>query len=243
MDKKIELLKSLIEEQTAHPDWNFKLQKEALVELAKAYDLTSQKENAFETYKFVIDHYKKESNFASLYATLHASRIKFANLAPADQKEDNPEVVKILADLKELQIRKSLISEPLHLEAAFEYAWIRAQLAKDDEKPFKYLFFLNRIKEDFNDSEDPMCISYHKALKENPQKAKIYATYLQFLDAEIQRCNAFFADKDGKNSKALEFNDKAKVILSNFAKENETSYYLKVRANQSLAAMKKAKIH
>jgi TolA-binding protein len=243
LDKKIELLKSLIEEQTNHPDWNFKLQKEALVELAKAYDLAGKKENSYETYKFVVDHYKKESNFASLYANLHALRMKFANMSSEEKREDNAEVTKILSDLKELQIRKSAASEPLHLEAALEYAWIRVQLAKEDEKAFKYLFFLNRIKEDFNDKDDPMCISYHKALKENSQKAKIYETYIQFVDAEIQRCNASFAEVEGKSSKANEFNNKAKDILTNFAKENDSYYYLKVRSNLSLAALKKSKIH
>ncbi len=241
-NKKIELLRGLIEEQTNHPEWNWKLQKEALLELAKSYELTSQGENSYDTYKFIVDHFRKDPSFVSEYASLHSSRLKFANLKADQKKEDNVIVQQILGDLKELQIRKSPASEPLHLEAALEYAWIRANLAKDDEKAFRYLFFLNRIKEDYNDLDDPMIANYHKGLKENPQKAKLYAIYTQFLDAEIERCNATFANKDGNSALSTQCNEKAKSILSNFIKETESSYYLKIRAEESLSALKKSKI-
>ena len=241
-DKKIDLLRGLIEEQTNHPEWNWKLQKEALLELAKSYEITAQRDSSYDTYKFIVDHFKKDPSFVSEYASLHSSRLKFATLKADQKKDDNAEVLKIFSDLKELQIRKSPSSEPLHLEAALEYAWIRAQTAKDDEKAFRYLFFLNRIKEDFNDLDDPMIASYHKGLKENPQKAKLYAIYTQFLEAEIERCNAAFASKDGKSSVAAGCNEKAKSILSSFVKEPESPYYLKIRAEESLSALKKSKI-
>ncbi len=242
LDKKIELLRGLIEEQTAHPEWNWKLQKEALLELAKSYDLTKQYENSFDTYKFIVDHFKNESSFASEYATLHAARLKFATLKSDQKKEDHPEVLKILGDLKELQIRKSPASEPLHLESALEYAWIRAQVANENDRAFRYLFFLNRIKEDFNDLDDPMVVSYQKGLKENPEKAKLYAAYNQFLDAEIERCNAIFALKEGKTAEAETCSEIAKKILWSFMKESESSYYLKIRSEESLSALKKSKI-
>ena len=242
MDKKIELLRGLIEEQTAHPDWNWKLQKEALLELAKSYELTKQYENSFDTYKFIVDRFKKESSFASEYATLHSARLKFANLKNDQKKEDNADVLKILSDLKELQIRKSPASEPLHLESALEYAWIRAQLANENERAFRYLFFLNRIREDFNDLNDPMVVTYHKGLKENPEKAKLYSAYNQFLDAEIERCNGAFASKEGKSAEAETCNEIAKKTLSSFMKESESSYYLKIRSEESLNALKKSKI-
>ncbi len=241
-DKKIELLRALIEEQTAHPEWNWKLQKEALTELAKAYELTSQNENAYDTYKFIVDNFRKDPSFVAEYAALQTARLKFANLKPDQKKEDNPEVLKILSDLKELQIRKSAASEPLHLEAALEYAWIRAQVAKEEDRAFRYLFFLTRIKEDFNDNEDPMITTYHKALKENSAKAKLYAVYNQFLEAEIERCNAVFASKEGKSAQSSLCNDKARQILSTFVKEPDSTYYLRIRAEESLSALKKAKI-
>ena len=85
-DKKIDLLRALIEEQTTHPEWNWKLQKEALLELAKSYELTAQKDNSYETYKFIVDHFKKDPSFVSEYASLHSSRLKFANLKAGSEK-------------------------------------------------------------------------------------------------------------------------------------------------------------
>ena len=241
-NKKIALLQSLIEEQTNHPDWNWKLQKEALLELAKSYELTSQYESSYDTFKFIVDHFRKEPSFVSEYATLHSARLKFATLKADQRKEDNPEVLNILSELKELQIRKSPASEPLHLEAALEYAWVRAQIAKDDDKTFRYLFFLNRIKEDLNDMEDPMITAYHKGLKENPEKAKLYAIYTQFLEAEIARCDALYAAKEGNAAKAHANTEKAKSILFSFVKETDSPYYLKIRAEESLSALKKSKV-
>jgi TolA-binding protein len=241
-DKKIHLLQGLIEEQISHPEWNWKLQKEVLLELAKTYEITSQYENSYDTYKFIVDHLRKEPSFVSEYALFHTARLKFATLKPDQKNETNPEVQKILSDLKELQIRKSAASEPLHLEAALEYAWIRAQIAKEDEKTFRYAFFLNRVKEDFNDMEDPMVTGYHKSLKDHPEKAKLYATYLKFLDAELERCNASFAIGANKNLEAKEALEKAKTTLSTFTTSNESSYYLKIRAEESLQALKKSKI-
>jgi tetratricopeptide (TPR) repeat protein len=241
-EKKIHLLQGLIEEQINHPDWNWKLQKEALLELAKSYEITSQYDNSYDTYKFIVDHFRKEPSFVSEYAVLQAARLKFATLKPDQRSETNPEVIKILGNLKELQIRKSPLSEPLHLEAALEYAWIRAQIANEDERAFRYAFFLNRIKEDFNDMDDPMVSSYHKNLKDHPEKAKLYATYAKFLDAELARCNACLANQANKPSEAIESSEKAKTILSSFITPNESSYYLKIRAEESLEALKKSKI-
>ena len=241
-EKKIDLLRDLIEDQTTHPDWNWKLQKEALLELAKSYEVTKQAESSYDTFQFICDHYRKEPSFVSEYASLHAARLKFTSFRPDQKKEDNLEVFKVLADLKELQIRKSPASEPLHLEAALEYAWIRAQIAQESDRDIRYLFFLNRIQEDFNSTEDPMVTNYHKGLKENPSKAKLYAIYSQFLEAEMFRCNASLAAKEGRNADALEYTEKAKTILSSFAERADSSYYLKIRSQDSLAALKRAKI-
>lgn len=239
--KKINLLKSLIEQQTKHADWDWKLQKEALIELAKTYDQTNSIENAYETFNFISENYRNRPTFVSEYATLHALRLKFALMHPEDKVEDNAQVFTILNEMKELQIRKNASSEPLHLEAALEYAWIRAQIAPQNDRAMRYLFFLNRVKEDFENLEDPMVVEYHKNLKGDPQKASIYVTYMNFLDAEIARCEALLAHADGRSADGLQFMDKAKTSLSTIA-ESSSSFYLKTRSKMSLASMKKSKI-
>lgn len=240
-ERKVALLKSLIEQQTQHADWDWKLQKEALVELAKAYNETDRLENALETFNFIAENYRNRPTFVSEYAALHGGRLRFELMNPAMKVEDNAEVFKILNDMKELQIRKNVDSEPLHLEAALEYAWIRAQITPDEDRPMRYLFFLNRIKEDFENLEDPMVVDYHKNLKDSGEKAQIFAAYMEFLDAEIARCEAILANRDGRSQEGLEWMNKAKHHLSNLA-ESSSSFYLKIRSKESLASIKKSKI-
>ena len=208
----------------------------------KSYEAVKQPESSYDTFQFIVNHFRKEPSFISEYAALHAARLRFASLRPDQKKETNADVYKILEELKELQIRKSPASEPLHLEAALEYAWIRAQLAKESDRDVRYLFFLNRIKEDFNNLDDPMVVSYQKGLKENPAKAKLHTVYSQFLEAEILRCNASLATKEGKTEEALDCAEKAKNHLSSFAERADSSYYLKIRSQDSLAVLKRAKI-
>ncbi len=240
-EKKVVLLRGLIEQQTKHADWNWKLQKESLVELAKTYDLVGKKENAFETFSFIADNYRNRPTFVSEYAALHSLRLKFAMMKPDLKIEENADVFKILNEMKELQIRKSVASEPLHLEAALEYAWIRAQIAPENDRPMRYLFFLNRIKEDFQNTEDPMVIEYHKNLKSDPRKSEIYAIYMTFLEAEIARCEALLAQQDSRGPEGVTLMNKAKTDLSNIA-ESSSSFYLKIRSKMSLEAMKKSKV-
>ncbi len=240
-EKKVVLLKGLIEQQTRHADWNWKLQKESLVELAKTYDQLGKSENAFETFSFIADNYRNRPTFVSEYAALHSLRLKFALMKPDSKVEENADVFKILNEMKELQIRKNVASEPLHLEAALEYAWIRAQIAPENDRAMRYLFFLGRIKEDFQNMDDPMVLEYHKNLKTDARKAEIYTTYMSFLDAESARCEAILAQADGRGAEATTMVNKAKADLGKIA-ESSSSFYLKIRSKMSLDALKKSKI-
>ena len=240
-EKKIDLLKGLIEQQTVHADWDWKLQKETLIELAKTYDQVGRTENALETFSFISENFRNRPTFVSEYATLHSLRLKFSMMKPDLQVEENADVFKILNEMKELQIRKNVESEPLHLEAALEYAWIRAQITPEEDRSMRYLFFLNRVKEDFENLEDPMVIEYHKNLKNDARKANIYGTYMNFLDSEIARCESLIAHADGRPQDGMKLMEKAKTNLGAIA-ESSTSFYLKIRSQKSLASMKKSKV-
>lgn len=222
--KKIALLRDLAEFQSEHPSWDWKLQKEVLIELAKTYELIGQKQNAYETFQFIALHHKHPPSFASEYASLHSSRLKFEMLKPHERTDNNPEVLAILNELKELQIRKNPATEPLHLEAAYEYAWIRAQMTSEGERTKKYLFFLNRIKEDFSNLEDPIAANYQQVLKANSEKLTLYNAYTKFLELEIAKCQG---KKEGLEQK---FNE---ILKTN------SSHYLQLRTQQNLCAFKK----
>jgi|JI9StandDraft_1071089.scaffolds.fasta_scaffold15423_2 TolA-binding protein len=238
LDKKIALLQGLIETQNKHPTWKWQVQREALFELAKTYELRGDKESALDTFSFLRDQKQKTASFLGEYAGLHTLRLSFEELSDSDKHGLNKDVLKVLSSLKEYQIRKSPSSEPIHLEAACEYAFIRAQIVKDEDAPEKYLFFLNRIKEDYENTSDPMIASYQKGLAADAEKRALFQEYMAFLEAEMLRTNAILASKSGHAAQSVEMEEKARKILAQIQEKSPT-FYLKMRAGKSLAALGK----
>ena len=189
-DQKLALLKDLLEQQSEKPELNWMSQKQALYELATAYDSLGKKEKAFETYTFINTQAKHFPTSLANNASLEAARLHFELLEEGLRHESNEEVLTILNELKELQIRKNASSEPTHLEAALEYAKIRAQIANPGEKDSRYLFFLSRIKDDFTSQEDLVTQDYLVNISRDEGKKQLFDAYMNFIDAEKIRLEA-----------------------------------------------------
>lgn len=240
-DKKLSVLRNLAEQQSKNPSWDWKLRKETLLEIAKTYDLIGKKEEAFETYDFIASQYAKKPSFVSEYSYLQSLKIKFDLMDSSMKIDSNDQVFSILNDLKELQIRKAVASEPIHLEAALEYAWIRARTSSFNEQPERYQFFLNRIKEDYENATDPMVVTYQSELKYNDTKNDLYNAYMLFVEAEIARCEAVAAMKENRTAQALEAGARSKELLLSIS-DSSQSLYLHQRIKKSLGLLEKAKI-
>jgi hypothetical protein len=189
-DQKLTILKSLLEQQSEKPELNWMSQKQALYELATAYDALGQKEKAFETYSFINTQARHFPTSLANNAALEASRLHFELLEKNLRHESNEEVLNILNDLKELQIRKNASSEPTHLEAALEYAKIRAQISNPEDHDTRYLFFLSRIKDDFTSQEDLVTQDYLVNINRNEEKKQLFDAYMKFIEAEKIRIQA-----------------------------------------------------
>jgi lipopolysaccharide biosynthesis regulator YciM len=188
--QKLELLKQLLHEQSEHIELNWSSQKEAIFELAMVYDALGEKEKAFETYTFIHASALHFPRMIANQSALEAARLHFELLEDGMKTEKNQEVLSILNDLKELQIRKNAGSEPIHLEAALEYAKIRTLLSDKKEQDSRYLFFLDRIKDDFTSKEDLLTQNYLKALNHDQEKKQVFDAYMKFIDAERMRLEA-----------------------------------------------------
>ncbi|QVL57705.1 MAG: hypothetical protein KFB93_01115 [Simkaniaceae bacterium] len=188
--EKLDLLKQLLEQQSGKMELNWSSQKEALFELATVYDSLGEKEKAFETYSFIHASANHFPTTLANHATLEAARIHFELLEEGLKSETNEEVLSILNDLKELQIRKNASSEPTHLEAALEYAKIRSLISEKAEQDTRYLFFLDRIKDDFTSQEDLVTQDYLVNLNRDTSKKQIFDAYMKFIDAEKMRLEA-----------------------------------------------------
>lgn len=243
LDRKVSLLKALVEQQQSHRTWDWKLQKEALLELAKTYEYMQDAENAYETYAFIAANHSNSPTFVSEFASLHADRLQFHLLPKQQQSEENDKVVNILNHLKELQIRKSVQSEPIHLEAALEYAWIRAHLVGEENSDTRYVFYLKRIKEDYGNVEDPIMVRYNEMLKKQPEKQELHDLYMQFVEAEILRTEAVIAMKEQNIAKADELNKKTIALLSECRSCPSLTHYLYNRTQNSQNSIEAHKLY
>lgn len=231
---KMQVLKSLAEQQTRNNSlaWNYQMQ--TLLELAQSYETLRDKESALDTYSFIQKASRGVPSYINDFATLHASRLKFALMDNDFRNEKNEQILAMLNHLKDLQIKKSVTSEPLHLEAAIEYANIRANICDAAEKEERYVFFLNRMKEDFLSEEDPMVRQYQSQLASNLEKRDLYNAYMAFVDAEILRTKAKIEHSKNRLSIAEELNSKALGKLAEVKNSDAMTVYLKEKMQDSI---------
>ena len=233
-EKKLDLLKQLLEQQSDKLELNWISQKDAFFELAIAYDAIGEKEKAFETYSFIhasADHFPTA---LANHATLEAARLHFELLEEGLRSETNEEVLSILNDLKELQIRKNASSEPTHLEAALEYAKIRSLISDRSEQDARYLFFLDRIKDDFTSQEDLVTQDYLVGLHRDSSKKHIFDAYMKFIDAEKIRLEAKSLYQQERLGEMEELHENALTLYSEIKNNPHTPHDLYERVGVSV---------
>ncbi|MCH9617557.1 MAG: hypothetical protein SP1CHLAM9_08750 [Chlamydiia bacterium] len=136
-----------------------------------------------------------------------------------------------------MQIKKNPLSEPLHLEAALEYAKIRGAIAEGKTPHIKYLFFLGRVREDFNDKSDPLTVKYKEELSKIDGMSDLFTKYMKFVDAEAFRMEAIIKAKDGHMAMSYELSRKAEQLLKNL-ESGTLSIYLSSRVKESQELLK-----
>ena len=211
-DRKLDIVQKLIEQQSTTPDKAWKFQKQALFELARTYEALGEREKALETFSFINNSQENYPSSIASIATLESARLQYKMLSPEAKRDGSEQLIPILNNLKELQIRKTAETEPLHLEAALEYAKIRSELVDKDEQAARHLFFLSRMREDFTAMDDVVVREYHESLKKLPAKQEIFNSYMKFVDAEIFRLQALELSREQKLVDMEEVNEKALTI-------------------------------
>ncbi|MCH9621187.1 MAG: hypothetical protein S4CHLAM20_06040 [Chlamydiia bacterium] len=240
-NKKLNVLRSLVEKQSHKKDWQWQAIQEALFELGKTYEIYGDQNGAFETYTFLSNQQSTKRTFIEEYSKLCSVRLSFNKIALKERTDSNKKVFDILSSLKNIQIQKNAISEPLHLEAALEYAKIRGLVTKDKSPHLKYLFFIGRIKEDFGNREDPMSQKYQEKINGSDSLKSLYSQYMKFINAESLRMEAIIKAKENNNSMSLDLMQKASSLLSSLSKET-TSVYLSQRIKESQGLIKKGSL-
>ncbi|MEM7174950.1 MAG: hypothetical protein AAF443_03340 [Chlamydiota bacterium] len=210
--EKLSLLEALINQQNRSSQIEWKGTQEALFELALTYLSLNRKEEALETFAFIDQSPARFPTVISNTATLQAAQLQFQLIDKEIKTESNPKISKIFNDLKDLQICKSSIDFPNHLEAALTYAEIRAALAKPEERDSRYGFFLIRMKEDFNAKDDPITQSYLTEIDQSEGKKQAFDAYMTFIRAEKFRLDAKSKSHENKMNEMEEINEKALAL-------------------------------
>ncbi|MEM8727295.1 MAG: hypothetical protein AAGE99_01070 [Chlamydiota bacterium] len=235
--KKLDLLTQLLEQQTAKLELNWGFRKNAFFELAVVYDAMGDKEKAFETYRFIHASADRFPTVLANHATLETARLHFELLEEGLRRETNGEVVAILNDLKELQIRKNPTSEPTHLEAALEYVKIRSLISNREERDARHLFFLNRMKEDFTCQEDLVTRDYLAALDRDPSKKCIFDAYMKFIDAEKIRLEVQNLHRQERLGEIKQLYENGLTLYGEIESDPHTPHGLYKRVCVSMRAM------
>ncbi len=236
-DKKLSILTGLIDQQNEHPDFDWKTQKEVLFELAKTYDQTGESQKALETYSFIAASGKQFPSAMGYQASLRSASLQFKLLNEGARQAGSEPVTEVLNDLKELQIRKNPMTEPVHLEAALEYAQIRAILSPPESRESRYLFFLGRMAEDFSSQEDLVTQDYLIGLKRDPAKMAIYDAYMKFIEAEKLTIQAKILCKEERTNDMEEVEQQAMTLYNELKNEPSTPEALMERVASSIEAI------
>lgn len=111
-----------------------------------------------------------------------------------------------LDKLKHIWVNKDLLHEPMHLEAALDYADFKATLTPQESQ----LKVLLAIKEHFTCESDIYSKDYHEARRTHLDKDRIYQTYMRLLETKIYLAEA---NESKLSSKEVESKKKAAHAL------------------------------
>jgi tetratricopeptide (TPR) repeat protein len=184
LEKKATLLARFLKNE---PKKQSPIQRQLLLELAQTHEKLGDSLKALNLYNELIENYPASSIRA--LAVLDRSRLLSSYLPIDQQTEENETYAANLNDLKDLEVQRSLLSEPLHLEAGLEYIRWKSSLATTDAaQKEKKIQLLQLFKENFQsefladkgESADPKVI----------EKEELLVSYLKFAEAEILRLEA-----------------------------------------------------
>lgn len=192
--KKVPLLEILTHQQKKFPQIEWKWQRRTLFELGISYQEQKRYEEAIQAYDTLIDSSKHVFSYYGTAALLEKARLQFSLLPNSEKQENSQDIIAICDALKEVQIKKKLLSEPLHLEAALEYIEVKTCVSSSPME--KRLELLLQIKDSFSLTEDSSVQHYLSTQDLFPDKMQLHQDYLCFIDLEITSIKAQLAKKN-----------------------------------------------
>lgn len=181
-EAQVVLLQNLHEQQQKNPEWKWTLPTKTMTALAEGYRVLGDQEKALQAYGEIIR--SKTCDTASTYR----AKLEWVRLQKNGKFALNDSLaIELLKNLKDLQIKKNIKYEPIHLEAALEYAHLRANFEPEERRDEHYYLLVQRIKEDFTEKKDLISKEYHTEREKNLSQNQVYQAYMMLIDAELFR--------------------------------------------------------
>ena len=179
LPKKVELLETLISLQNKDQELNWKYHRMAQFELGKTYLALRDEQKALSTFDHLIQSSSHLSSYFAIAAQLEKAKLQFSTL------KSDEELSEIYNTLKDIQFKRKLHSEPLHLEAALTYVDFKVDRSDPAQRLERAEFYLSQMQENFTSLEDPLVEEYLSAAAQFPEKEALFQQYLAFVDAEL----------------------------------------------------------
>ncbi|MFN0065165.1 MAG: tetratricopeptide repeat protein [Chlamydiales bacterium] len=126
---------------------------------------------------------KAQESEVALKATLQLARLSY-ELLP--QEAEQEKIEPILKKLRDLWIKKCILTEPIHLEAAIDFIDFQLPYLTKDE--LSALF--QEIKDHFTLENDIWSKDYHETRGRLPEKDLVFEAYMRYIDARIYMLKA-----------------------------------------------------
>lgn len=229
--KVLEHLTSLHDKQL---DLKWGLQKRAKHGLASALQYQGMNEEAHRLYNRLAKE-KGADPFIVKNAKLQEARLNFASVSPNGRTLEHPTILTSLKTLKDLQIRKQLQHEPLHLEAALDYVRVRSSVEPESNKLQSEIQLLQRAYASFTCQDDLCSKEYHAARLQQPEKDRIYQAYLLLIQAHLNTAEAALIAKKGNAGQAATYHVLANQQYTTIVRDYfDVSKYLVDQARSAL---------
>lgn len=227
-DKKQEMyLLSLYQMQGKEPNWAWNLRARTMFCLAELYEKKGQAEHAKKLYRKITEGKTLVDSALRFQANVRYARLVHASMSP----RDTGDLKDINRRLREVSLRKNIATEPIHLEAALDYAHFAA---KGSEK--KLLEHLQEMKKEFTMTADIVSKDYHEGRQIFQDKDQIYQAYMLYVDAMITKLQASLAKKKGTLHEARVKEEAAQGLLKTLLKDKfAVSFYLVQKAREGLS--------
>ncbi len=193
--------------QNAGRSW--RLVPRTLLALGNVYEQLSRSDNALACYVQLnsVEPYIQQA------ARLRIARIKLL----MGREKAEPQ----LQELRLLQTHKTLASEPIHLEAAYDYARLQP---KSDSK--RLLALLKTAKEEYTSQKDIPSKEYHVQRGSSPRLDRVYQAYMILFDARIAQLEGDLAQRKDPVEAARKYEAAKQLCQTVLSEQFAISKYL-----------------